>query len=247
MNSLVLIHGFTGGPESWDEVVGALPGAEVPIRVTLLGHHPAGTRPERGAVDFLGEVDRIAAELRAGRHRDLDLCGYSMGARVALALLVRHGELFRRGTLIGVHPGLRANAFEERRARAVDDERWARCLETDGLAAFASAWAAQPLFATQRAEQRAAEHRRRLARDPAGLALALRALGLATMPDFGAELSRLTMPLRLVVGALDAKFCALAESMLPQLARGRLHVVADTGHNVVLERPEWLASLLREP
>ncbi|MEO0326907.1 MAG: alpha/beta fold hydrolase, partial [Myxococcota bacterium] len=55
---LLLLHGFTGGPESWDRVRQALPRDLRVAAPALLGHGPGGG--DVSAEDFDAEVDRLA-------------------------------------------------------------------------------------------------------------------------------------------------------------------------------------------
>jgi 2-succinyl-6-hydroxy-2,4-cyclohexadiene-1-carboxylate synthase len=232
----LLLHGFTGGPASWDEVAARLP--DEPIRETLAGHGPGLAIPS-----FAGEVERLAARLRG--LPPMHLVGYSLGARVALALLARHPERFSRATLIGAHAGLRDAAARAERAAA--DARWIDLLERRGIAAFVDAWEAQPLFASQGrlpAAVRERHRRRRLAHDPAGLAAALRGLGLAAMPDLWPALPRLRVPVGFVAGELDTKFRLIGARLRDAVPGAQLHLVRNTGHDVGLEDPAALAALL---
>lgn len=240
----VLLHGFTGSPESWAEVRAALEPAEV-LAPALLGHD--GTPGPLEVTSFEAEVDRLADEIRARRSGGWHLAGYSMGGRLALGLLVRHPDLFDAATLIGASPGL--VSVDERAARADQDETWARLLDTQGLDTFVAAWEALPLFETQADLPAARLERQRAIRrshDPRGLARSLRAAGLARMPDYRPTLGALAAPVRLVVGAADRKFRALAREMAALLPRAAVTVVPDAGHNVVLERPREIAGMLRE-
>ena len=279
---LVLLHGFTGSPASWDIVVAHLPkaptsdsaaghfsvaaaSAAVVLAPAALGHD--GTAGPDGIDSFGDEVDRLATVIRKGLDRDTrgtprapapaiapvpstgrpHLAGYSMGGRLALSLLVRHGELFASATLIGASPGLRDPA--EREARTAWDEKWARLLDEEGLDTFVAAWEALPLFASQetlpaeRLERQAAIRR---GHDPRGLARSLRTVGLARMPDYRRDLAGIGIPVRLVVGDRDAKFRNLAEEMADRLPRATVTFVPDAGHNVVLERPREIAGMLQE-
>ena len=245
---LALLHGFCGAPESWRRVVELLgpPAGGTPVaRPALLGHDPAALHDD--AVDFSGEVARLGALLRAQAAGGWHLVGYSLGARVALGLLVEHPALFARATLIGVHPGLRSDA--ERSSRIGQDDRWARLLEAHGLEEFVRAWEAQPLFATQAALPREIdeEQRRiRLGHDAHGLARSLRVLGLGCMPDYAARLAAVACSVRVVAGALDTKFSALAAPLAAALGNGRAEIVPEAGHNLLLERPRRVAELIRE-
>jgi 2-succinyl-6-hydroxy-2,4-cyclohexadiene-1-carboxylate synthase len=242
---LVLLHGFTGSPASFDELTGRLaarhPGVNV-LRPALLGH---GLAADDHACRFEQEVDRLARVVSATRMTGAHLCGYSLGARVALGLLARHAHLFGGATLIGVHPGL-AGA-RERALRVGSDERWCARLDSGDTSGFIDAWEAQPLFATQQrlTAPRAAHQRRvRAAQRAAGLARALRVLGLGQMPDYRGVLRMLALPVRLVVGALDAKFGALARGLVASAPRARLELVPGVGHNVLLEAPAHVEGLL---
>jgi 2-succinyl-6-hydroxy-2,4-cyclohexadiene-1-carboxylate synthase len=248
MTGLVLIHGFTGAPASFDAVVGRLARRAPRVRVhrpALLGH---GALAPDGSSRFEQEVDRIAVGIARAGASGSHLCGYSLGARVALGLLARHAELFAGATLIGVHPGLASLA--ERAARVGSDERWCELLSRRGVGAFLDAWQAQPLFASQRALSgaQAAEQRRiRSSHSAPGLMRALRVLGLGRMPDYRSVFVSARCRLRLLAGERDDKFVALARAVAGHGPSIELDVVPGAGHNVLLEAPDHVArGLLRE-
>jgi 2-succinyl-6-hydroxy-2,4-cyclohexadiene-1-carboxylate synthase len=249
MKPLVLLHGFTGAPASFDELCALLcertGGALAVCRPPLLGHGAAAGEVRT----FDDEIMRLATELEGRGLSGAHLCGYSLGARVGLGLITRAPRLFASATLIGVHPGLATEAA--RSERRASDERWARLLEEQGLEVFLSAWQEQPLFASQARLERAggldAVERQRTIRDAhdaTELARALRVLGLAEMPSYRATLLAPPVPTTLVVGAHDTKFLALAREREAHGAGLKLEVVDGAGHNVVLEAPERLVEIL---
>jgi 2-succinyl-6-hydroxy-2,4-cyclohexadiene-1-carboxylate synthase len=241
---LLLLHGYTGRKDDWAPVIEALPATFEPLAVDLFGHDPAA--PVRAPIRFEDEVRRLADVVRTrARGAPAELCGYSLGGRVALVLAARYPELFRRVVLVGAAAGLESE--EARRARELDDERWCRILEEQGIFAFCEKWEQQAIFDTQRAlpaAVQAKQRERRLSHDAVSLAMAMRALGLAAMPNCWPELTKLPMPVELVVGELDAKFRATGERMRSLLPRSSWHVIAGAGHNVLLERPAELAAIL---
>lgn len=242
MRPLVCLHGFTGRGESWRGVLSRLPEGADAVCPDLLGHGGASS-----AESFEQEVDRLASELERRSFREGVLAGYSLGARIGLGLLVRHPGLFVRAVLVGSQPGLEDE--KERRARLVADEHLARRLEQEGIERFLEDWESLPLFATQielPAEIRAAQRAARLRHDPQELARSLRVLGLGRMPDLWPELPALDLPVRLVAGERDEKFCAIAYRMAEHLPRATVEIVAGAGHNVGLERPDALAAILTE-
>jgi 2-succinyl-6-hydroxy-2,4-cyclohexadiene-1-carboxylate synthase len=241
---LLLLHGFTGSPDSWAEMRRHMTTRDI-LAPPLLGHD--GTPGRTDVRTFDQEVDRLAGvALTAGQDRP-HIVGYSMGGRVALGLLIRHPRLFRGATLIGASPGL--GDEPERQARARRDEEWARLLEDEGLPTFVAAWEALPFWGSQEAVPATSlGHQRliRLSHDALGLARALRVIGLGSMPDFRPALGAIDAPVRLVVGERDRKFVALAREMADLLPAAELRTVADAGHNVVLERPTEIVRMLEE-
>jgi 2-succinyl-6-hydroxy-2,4-cyclohexadiene-1-carboxylate synthase len=244
---LILLHGFTGHADCFGDLIDQLPhGRDRARAYTLLGH--AWEAPDVPLANtFEEEVDRVADLIRHDCTGKVTLCGYSLGGRVALVLLARHPELVASAILIGVNPGLESE--QERTARAAGDGKWIRMLKEQGLEAFIDAWEAQPMFASQR---RLAENvqldqrRRRIRHDPKGLATSMDVLGLSNMPNMWPELRNLHLPVHLVVGELDAKFRGIAETMVTRMPSARLHVIAGSGHNVVLEKPAALIAILAD-
>jgi len=233
-----VLHGFAGAPSAWDAVRAGLPGTVV-LAPWLVGHGRPEAAPE--VRDFEGEVDRLASLVE----RPVVVAGYSLGARLGLGLLVRHPEKVRAAVLISGSAGLESDA--RRAERRAADARWIELLENDGLEAFAAQWQGQPLFASQTAlaaELRDAEARRRLSHGALGLVRSLRATGLAEMPDYRAALPRVSEPVTWMTGELDARFVALGRELAPALRKGRLCEVKGAGHNLLLERPEAVASAI---
>jgi 2-succinyl-6-hydroxy-2,4-cyclohexadiene-1-carboxylate synthase len=191
-------------------------------------------------------VARLAESVRAAAADRVHLVGYSLGARLGLGLLLRHPDLVASATLVGLQPGLTSLAHRDRRAK--QDDEWVRLLEQRGIEAFVDAWEQQALFASQARlapELRRAQRADRLSHHPGGLAWALRSLGTARMPSYWEELPRVRIPVHLMAGQLDPKFTELGIHAARAL-RCRMTVVDAAGHNLVLERPDAVASAILE-
>ena len=230
------IHGFSGGPSSFRRI------QEIPSSqcLTVLGH--GRTSIAKGDETFASEVSRLSALLPSSCSHLVD---YGLGARLALAIALQDPQRFSRLTLIGVHPGLASKA--ERSDRIRSDLRWSEMLRSHGVERFVDAWQALPLWTSQQGlSQDILEEQRslRLAHDPAQLALALDALGTGHMKPTWLDLSTLTMTVEIVVGSLDSKYLALSKKMIGLLPKGQMRVVADAGHNPILENPEAVSAIL---
>lgn len=255
--SLILLHGFTGAPESFARTLAQLrtydPGRLV---VPSLPGHGSSWTPARGESEkpvapkagFWGEVDHLVDVLeRAGISATNPgiLVGYSLGARLALGVLLSRPEWFVRCVLVSVNPGLVSEA--ERAERRALDEARARRLREVGLDAFLREWEGEPIFHTQQGLPRDVldeQARLRSTHTASGLAHSLVHAGLGGMPNFWGELRRCTVPMHLVAGELDVKFKAIAERIKDEVPLAKLSLVAQVGHNVPLEAPAELARIL---
>jgi 2-succinyl-6-hydroxy-2,4-cyclohexadiene-1-carboxylate synthase len=230
----LLLHGFTGSPES-------LAGLAAPVgsvAPTLGGH--LGTEIVGG---FWDEVERLAA---LGRDCQ-GLFGYSLGGRFALGILARYPERFAHGVIVSAHPGLQTEA--ERAARRDGDRRFVELLRERGLTAFVDAWQALPLWASQAGLTQAVklgQREQRLRHDAPGLAESLLQHGLAEMPDLRPQLLRVRTEVELLVGERDLKFAALGRELAGIIPGARMILAPGAGHNLLLERPELVAGLLRK-
>lgn len=234
----VHLHGFLGSPALWNPLL--VPEAPMAV-VTLPGHGPAPWIP--AGARFTDVTDALVSALPFAR--PAWLVGYSMGARLALTMLLRHPDRFAGAVLVGVDPGLRTES--ERATRSAWDESQAHALEAHGLETFVSAWEALPLFATQSrlpASVQAQQRAERLGHTASGLAWAMRTLGLASMPPLWDALKTCPRPLHLVSGARDDKFTALGRAIADTAPQAVHHVIPDAGHNVVLEAPAALAAIV---
>jgi len=213
-----------------------------PVLVDLPGHgrHAGEASPRRFTLEAVEtEITTLS------RGDSLDLVGYSMGGRLALAYSVRHPDRVRRLVLESASPGLASE--EERRARRSEDAALAESLERDGIEAFVERWESLPLFESQEAlagAARAAVRARRLRNDAASLAACLRGLGTGSLPSFWGSLASLRVPVLVLVGGLDRKFVEIGARMVELLPDGRLVEIPEAGHTVHLERPgAWLGAV----
>jgi 2-succinyl-6-hydroxy-2,4-cyclohexadiene-1-carboxylate synthase len=238
--TLVLLHGFTGSAAGWGSHLNAIAAASMRvIAFDLLGHgqSDAPADPPRYSMEHC-RADLLAALGEPGVGAgEAVLLGYSMGGRVALYLAL--SGYFRALILESASPGLAS--VSERAARRVADEALAASIERDGVAAFVERWEQLPLFASQRAlsaEQREALHAQRLRNSARGLANSLRGTGLGAQPALHDRLATLDIPVLLITGELDQKFCEIAAQMAHLLPRVQWRKVPGAGHAVHLEQPE---------
>jgi 2-succinyl-6-hydroxy-2,4-cyclohexadiene-1-carboxylate synthase len=244
---LVLLHGFTGSGRSMASLAEAFEGEYETVMPDLPGHGLSVGSARTTGYDFDRSVDALVAAVESAGVLRGHWLGYSMGARLALACAVRHPGHVASLVLIAGRAGIADPA--ERASRRAADERLAARIEAIGIEAFVDEWLAQPLFATLHklgpgflAAQRAA----RLANDPFELAASLRGLGPAAQPPLFDQLPRVTVPVLLVVGALDTRFVAVAHDLARRLPHAEVCEIADAGHAVHVEQPAALVGAVHD-
>lgn len=234
---VLALHGFTGTPRAFASL-----GHSIDRAPYLSGHGPD---PDLSSASFADEVMRLVRLIRSRFSCPVHLLGYSMGARVALGLLLEAPELVHSATLLGPNPGLKTE--EERQERLGWEARWIDILEQDGLAVFEHRWRSLPLFKSQESlppQSQEAQRTERMSHTATGLAHAMSVLGLGSMPNLWPSLERIMVPTTLVSGELDAKFASITDQIAkiaPQFSFVRL---PDVGHNPLLECPAVIGSLV---
>jgi len=244
--TLVLLHGFTSSALGWDGLLDAFASAGLRvIALDLHGHGRSDAPPDawRYAMEHC-QADIIAALDLLGVHSgEAILLGYSMGGRIAL--YCAFSGYFRALILESASPGI-ADA-QERERRRLSDNALAESIEREGVAAFVERWERLPLFASQRnlpASKRAALREQRLNNRAEGLANSLRGVGTGVQPALHARLPVLDIPVLLIAGDLDKKFCEIARQMAQLLPHAQLRIVTGAGHTIHLEQPGIFVDLV---
>ena len=234
---ILMLHGFTGSADSWTNVAQALENRFQCIAVDITGHGRTSAPIDISAYN----METVCADLlqvmsRLG-YEKFHVLGYSMGGRLALYLALTAPWRVRSLCLESASPGLQTE--EERKQRRASDERLADEIERYGVEAFVNKWERLPLFATQSRlpeQVRRLQRQIRLSQRKVGLANSLRGMGTGAQPNLWGRLQELNMPVLLVTGALDDKFCKIAERMLQGIPTARYITIADAGHTVHMEQ-----------
>lgn len=214
------------------------------ISVDLMGHGQTDSpksaeryNMKQAADDLISILDQLSIDKSY-------VLGYSMGGRLALATAVYYPERMNALLLESSSPGLRTQ--KERRQRVEKDEALAEGIEKNGMVSFINHWEKLPLFKTQSKQARERLRGQRLRNNPTGLANSLRGMGTGAQDSFWAELSTLHVPVLLVVGDLDQKFCGIAREMDRSLPNSHIITVPEAGHAVHVEHPRFFDKIVQE-
>lgn len=229
-STTVLVHGFTQNTKCWGPFATTLATRVGPLRaVDLPGHG----RSHHDDAD-LPTAAQLTTEAVASVGGADTWIGYSMGGRVLLHAALAAPEQIGRLALVGATPGLTDAA--ERADRVAADDQLASRLSADGLDAFLDFWLALPLFAGLNRES-SARSARALNR-PDGLASSLRMCGTGTQQPLWDRLDELSMPVTVIAGETDTKFCAIGADMAAAIGpNAQFKVIDGAGHACHLEDP----------
>ncbi len=238
---LVLAHGFTQNSACWGRFGRYLARSRQILAVDLPGH---GASPARQAGpwvvgDLLAATVTTAAHTRSGEPQ-ADYLGYSMGGRMCLHLALAHPGNVRKLVLIATSPGIADPS--ERVLRAAQDEKLAQRLSdtADQPGAFESflvSWLSMPLFKSLDHSDAAISSR--LRNSPLDLAASLRMTGPGVQEPLFDRLADIAVPVLVMAGALDLRYCEIGKSMVRSIGRNaELAIVPGAGHACHLERPE---------
>ena len=243
---IVALHGFTGSASTWRNLANSLPNVRI-VAIDLMGHGKTMV-PESASRFSMDEqvkdLEEIFTQLRLEK---FTLLGYSMGGRIALSYALAYPERIERLMLESASPGLRTS--KERIERCQRDNMLADKIEMNGIASFVDAWENIPLFESQKRLPESVQHalrKERLAQCEAGLAGSLRGIGTGMQPSNWPFLGQLDMPVLLITGSMDEKFCKIATE-ITALCKNAQHVtVNDAGHAIHVENPAEFATIVKK-
>lgn len=228
--TFVWLHGFTQTRDSAHDFRTILTGTRELLTMDLPGHGSASAI----TTNLDQCADLVAAALPA---EPVDLGGYSMGARVALHVALRHPDHVGRLVLLGATRGVEDHVG--RAARRGHDEQLADRCELIGADAFLDEWLARPMFASLPGDP--AERSAR-STNAHGLAEALRLMGTGTQSWLAARLSEITSPVLALAGAHDPMFVVEARAIATGVDSGAFDLIPYAGHAAHLEQPHLTAN-----
>ena len=173
------------------------------------------------------------------------LLGYSMGARAALHLALANPNKWRALILISPNPGIKNH--KDRKIRRDEDHKLANRIETEGTSSFIKRWKETPLIKSQksiRADWQKRMHEGREQHSSLGLATSLREFGQGNCPYLLDELNVLKMPVLILTGLNDTKYCNIASQICEKLTNAEHVPINNSGHMPHLEQPDMTSKVI---
>lgn len=226
----VLLHGFWGQPQDWNQVLAKIPLGEEVVAPDLYEEGPLSPKHDLTAwtKNFLSWLDH-----HAGREK-IQLIGYSMGARLALNAVIANHERFSRVLLMS---GAAFIAKEDLQARAVWEELWRERFESQPWFELETAWQEQAVFGNSEPASR--RHSERLRES---LALSLTNWSVTKHPFEKEHVRRLGPHVQWAFGALDQKYLEVAKTLQELPVQGQISIIPNAGHRLITDAVSFAAS-----
>ncbi len=244
MPRIIFLHGFLGSGSDWMPIARELQENYCCVMIDLPGHGEALFHQTVNPDGFFEQtVDALAELVRTIASPPCFLVGYSMGGRIALALLLRHPDLFAKAVIVSASPGLRTE--KERIQRRESDEGVARKIEIN-FEGFIKFWYEQPLFSTLKSHPlfKVIESERKI-NDPHNLATSLRVLGTGRQPSFWELLKENRVPTSFFAGEKDERYVEIGRQMVKLCTCSVLELFALCGHTLQIENRELFLDRLQ--
>ncbi len=244
---LLLLHGFTGNGEGWQEFMPYWKVHSKAIAPDIIGHGKTDSPLEITSYRIEMVAQDLNAILEEMQIDKIDILGYSMGGRLALTFAVKYPEKVRRLILESSSPGL--ETADERKARQMQDEKLALRIKEQGIQSFVEYWENIPLFHSQKQlpeSVRSSIRKQRLGNSKTGLMNSLYGMGTGVQPSWWEALNDVQIPTLLITGSIDEKFCKIAEKMTKVLKNSQWVSISDCGHAIHVEKPEIFGTIVSE-
>ncbi|MCY7824298.1 2-succinyl-6-hydroxy-2,4-cyclohexadiene-1-carboxylate synthase [Bacillus spizizenii] len=244
--AVVCLHGFTGSKQSWTFLDGMLPDFRL-IKIDCLGHGETAAPLNGRRYNTNRQVSDLAEIFDQLKLHKVKLIGYSMGGRLAYSFAVAFPERVSALVLESTTPGLKT--LEERRERIMRDRKLADFILRDGIKAFVQYWENIPLFSSQQQLTEDIRHRirsGRLRNNKIGLANSLTGMGTGSQPSLWSRVEEITVPVLLICGEWDKKFCTINQEVHKKLPSSRIEIVPKAGHTVHVEQPRFFGKIVSE-
>ncbi len=222
---IIGLHGNLGAAADWEAL--ALPG----MRALDLW--------EYSSLSFHEFASELATSLTEGLEKPL-LAGYSLGGRLALHAMAGHPERWSGAVILSAHPGL--CCVEDRLARRISDEFWARDAREMEWGGFLEKWNRQAVLESgaPSVSQRSLEPQREV------VARAFESWSLGRQEDLRRGLSSFHAPVLWITGERDEMFTRLGAEMEAVFTNFRHEVIPGCGHRLLTEKPEEVIRLIGE-
>lgn len=206
------LHGFLGSPADWNRFDSF--------------NRPVEIKHEEFDLWAWSHAFNSAIKKNSGKNI---LMGYSLGGRLAMHALLSKPSLWDAAILVSAHPGLTSST--ERAARLRSDQHWSQRFVEDPWDVLMRDWNSQAVFGTHPSPFSRLEAEV----DRNKLSQQLINWSLGKQEPLLDRLRQLSIPILILAGELDTKFCTQTEQFKEF---STVSIIPDAAHRLPWEQPE---------
>lgn len=230
--TLVLLHGFLGSGQVFSKLLERFKTFCNPITIDLLGHGNTEGAELHYRFSTKEQVTDLVKLISEQLETPVFLYGYSMGARLALQVVLRRSDLIQGLILESGTFGIEEET--ERQARqALDASRADQIF--GNYDHFLKEWRDLPIFKSDKNTPEIEDIQK--LQNSTWMANSLLGFGTGTMPHIKDRLNELIAPTLLIVGKNDTKFIRINQTLKKEIPTSELAIIENACHRVHLDNP----------
>lgn len=243
---VLFLHGFMGTHEDWLKIIEQISPYYYCIAVDLPGHGNSNdAQLLRDSWDFENLCKKLYDLICSVTEKRITVIGYSMGGRIAQFFSVIYPEKVNKLILESTSPGIESS--QDRLKRLKQDEKLAERLQNEALKDFLETWYDQAIFCEiKQHPDYTGMKQRKLLNNQGLLAQVLLQYSIGKQLYLGENIAALQIPMQLMSGALDSKYCGLMADLNSRCLNSRHIILSDCGHNCHFEKPILFAEHITE-
>lgn len=238
---LLMLHGFMGSPDSFNDLIKPLSEFCNPVTIDLLGHGKTGAPADPNRFTTKQQVDDLVSVISRLQTDELFIYGYSMGGRLAIQIAVNFPDTLKGLILESTHCGIKDPQL--RKSRTKTDEERARKIETE-FEKFLEDWAKLPLFTPPGSDPYMEYVKQMKDQNPALMAASLRGFGAGQIPYACDRFTELQLPAGLIAGEYDQKYVEKMGEMAHLCKNADFKIIEGAAHRVHADQPESIVQFL---
>jgi len=245
--TILMLHGFTGSLNDWQEIHASLNPKFNYIGIDLVGHGKSDSPADVNKYDPQSIVKHINDILINLSIEQVIIFGYSMGGRAALSFAINHPNKIIGLILESTTAGIESEKIRNERIKI--DEELADYIESHSIEEFVELWMNKEIFNTQRRfsnEKLKNIRKKKTLNSKIGLVNSLRGFGTGRMGYFGNKLNQINCPVLLITGELDTKFTKINSALKKKFPNAKHKIIKNAGHNTHLEEPMKFVKAVNE-
>ena len=239
----LFLHGFLGSSKSWNEIVKILKKHSITLDITghnrsLFDQKDTNYSIENWCTELKNQLDKESIQ-------SINLCGYSMGGRLAIGFAQKYPSLIKNLILESTTPGIIGK--EDKKIRYNTDLMLCDKIVSD-YKKFILDWEQLSLFKHQFKKNKNGfinQRKIRLAHDPLQISKSLKVFSQGKLPDYYSSIPEFSFPIHIITGRFDKKYTSIGKRM-DNLCKNSTHHLLDSGHNVHLEEPILYTQIMKK-